>query len=165
MGALPRMSTRGLMARPIYRGFRGDKLREIREQRGCTQKRLAALVGAFPTMVGKWERGEVTPLARYVAALARHLGVPPQWFTDVPPELGSVIDLRVWAGLTRAQAAEAAEVKDHRLLAIEQLTLRPSAAEAGRLAGVYDVDRALLTRCWERDRAAAFPALTASSGA
>lgn len=161
MGALPHMSTRGqTLARPTYRGFRGEKLREIRESRGCTQKRLAALVGAFPTMVGKWERGEVTPLATYIGKLAEQLGVPPQAFTDVPLEDGSLIDLRVWAGLTRAQAARAAGVKEHRLLAIEQLTLRPSPDEVAALSELYGTGTETLLTSWARDRNSAFPALT-----
>lgn len=164
MGApAPPHTTRGPMPRPVYRGFRGSRLREFRERAGLTQDRLAIALSVYPTMVGKWEREEVAPRTDNVARLSQVLDVRPQEFTDVPPEDGSLVDLRVWSGRSRRQAAAAAGIPESRLLGIEHLTHRPTPAIAGALAGLYGVDRDLILAAWERDRAAITPQLASGS--
>jgi len=53
----------------------GQRLREIREQKGLSQERLAALAGLNRTYISKIERGERTVSIKTVAALAQGLEV------------------------------------------------------------------------------------------
>lgn len=144
---------RGQMARPTYRGWRGDRLKELREARGCTQDQLAVLLNAQPTMVSKWERGAVIPVAENVALLAQVLQVSPQSFTNVPLTEGSLIDLRVWSGRSRPAAAAAAGMSPHRLLSVERAIAAPRPAEVARLAELYRVDVDAVQAAWQRSRA------------
>jgi transcriptional regulator with XRE-family HTH domain len=146
------------MPRPIYRGFRGDFLREQREQRGWTQEQLAVRVRAFPTMVGKWERDQVKPGASSVAKLARVLEVAPQDFSAEDPATLSLVELRVRAALTRAQAARAAGITERRLRQYEHSSCRPG-EDVARLAELYGVAAELVLASYDRERAAAFPGL------
>lgn len=142
------------MSRPSYRGFRGSFLKELREQRGWTQEQLAIATSVFPPMIGKWEREQVVPEARSVARLAEVLGVRPQDFTSVTLEDSTLVDLRLFAGLTRAEAAEAAGISDRRLFTIEHLTQRPRPEHAAALARVYGVSPAQLYEVWDREHGA-----------
>lgn len=145
------------MPRPMFRGFRGPFLREKREEKKWTQERLAVVVDVFPTVVGTWERGEVVPDPGNVARLAAALQVRPQDFTEVPPEDGSMTDLRVWACLTRSQAARQSGISERRLLAFEHVTTRPDEESAAVLARLYGVTPDVVLGAWDRDRAAAYP--------
>lgn len=141
------------MSRPTYRGWRGAHLRALREARGWNQRQLAIRLGVYPTMVGKWERGEVVPSPHRVTVLAGTFGVRPQEFTEAPVEGATLTDLRLWAGLTRAEAAEAAGLAIDRLLRVEHLTTRPSGAEAARLGELYGVSAQAVTAAWDRQLA------------
>lgn len=147
------------MPRPSYRGFRGHHLRTLREARGWTQEQLAVHVGAFPTMIGKWERGTVAPGAANVAKLAAALDIRPQDFCSADPGALSLVELRVRSGLTRPQAAERTGISQRRLTQYEHAACRPAAADATALAQAYDVPRAMLLDAYDRDRAAAYPGL------
>jgi len=147
------------MPRPIYRGFQGSVLRGLRERRGWTQEQLAVHVRAFPTMVGKWERDEVKPGAASVAKLARALGVAAQEFCGDDPAALTLVELRVRAGLTRAQAAQAASVSVRRLRQYEHLSCRPNDAHAGALGALYLVPPEVVLAAYDRDRAVAYPDL------
>jgi transcriptional regulator with XRE-family HTH domain len=140
------------MARPTYRGWRGDRLKQLREARGYTQDQLAVLIGAQPTMISKWERNAVIPVAENVARLAEALDVSPQEFTDADRAEGSLIDLRVWSGRTRQQAAELAGLTAHRLLSIERAIVRPRPDELRRLGEVYEISAEAVDAAWQRVR-------------
>jgi transcriptional regulator with XRE-family HTH domain len=56
----------------------GEWLRAKRQEHGLTQQTVAVAVKASESIIGKWERGKVTPLPRtedlvraYIAALER----------------------------------------------------------------------------------------------
>lgn len=152
MGAAPSpLQSRGLVPRPTYRGFRGEHLRALRERLGLTQEQLAVRLRVYPSMVGKWERGQVVPAPTRMAALAAALHVRPQEFTGLPAAQGSLVDLRLWAGLTRAQAAAAAGISTDRLRRLEHLTVEPGTEEADRLAGVYGVSPDAVRLAWARE--------------
>ena len=62
--------------------FRGDRLRQLREQRKAatrgregSQTWVANRVGSHVTSVSDWERGDNEPSGRYVAALSHLFGV------------------------------------------------------------------------------------------
>lgn len=52
-----------------------QSLRELREQANLKQMDLAAQVGTTPAKVSSWELGRSLPPTRFLAALARTLGV------------------------------------------------------------------------------------------
>lgn len=54
----------------------GDRLRELREDRGLTQERLAAEAGVHRTFVGKVERGESATTVDTIAVFCSALGLP-----------------------------------------------------------------------------------------
>lgn len=152
MGAAPSpLESRGPVPRPTYRGFRGERLRALREKLGLTQEQLAVRLRVYPSMVGKWERNQVTPAPGRIASLAAALQVRPQEFTDQPPAGGSLVDLRLWAGLTRAQAAAAAGLSLDRLRRLEHLTVEPTAVEADHLGALYGVPAAWVHTAWHRE--------------
>lgn len=147
------------MPRPSYRGFRGDLLRQLREARGWTQEQLAVRVRAFPTMIGKWERGAVAPGAGNVAKLAELLEVRPQAFCAVDVAELSLVELRVRSGLTRPQAAAQTGVSQRRLMQYEHSTCRPSEGHAQRLGRLYEVPAGVVLAAYDRNRALAYPGL------
>lgn len=53
----------------------GDRLRQLREDRGLTQERLAAEAGVHRTFVGKVERGESATTVDTVAVFCSALGL------------------------------------------------------------------------------------------
>lgn len=53
----------------------GERLHRYREDRGLSQRQLAALVGVDPTQIGRYERGAILPAADTVVALADVLRV------------------------------------------------------------------------------------------
>lgn len=55
----------------------GERVREARERKGLSQRRLAELVGVREGSIGGWERGN-TPWER-ISELARVLEVHPEW--------------------------------------------------------------------------------------
>jgi transcriptional regulator with XRE-family HTH domain len=53
--------------------MRGDRLREIREQRHISQRELAARCGIGERQIWRYENGESEPSASHVAKIAREL--------------------------------------------------------------------------------------------
>lgn len=55
--------------------FSGERLKAARNARKLSQSALALRIGAHPTSVSDWERGENVPSGRHLANLCRELGV------------------------------------------------------------------------------------------
>lgn len=51
------------------------RVKRLRVAGGLTQGQLGALIGISGAAVGRWESGEYLPKGRYVAKLARALGI------------------------------------------------------------------------------------------
>jgi transcriptional regulator with XRE-family HTH domain len=67
--------------------FSGERLKAIREQRGLTQRELAALVGTTPIQLSRYENDKMEPSAKYVELLAKHLEITSDYLlglTDDP---------------------------------------------------------------------------------
>lgn len=58
-----------------FAAFDGSRLRAARKQKGLSQSKLAARIGAHVTSVSDWERGDNAPSGRHIASLSRELGV------------------------------------------------------------------------------------------
>jgi len=55
--------------------FRRDRLREVREQKGITQRELASLCGITEFQISRYETGKTEPIAGSLELLAQHLSV------------------------------------------------------------------------------------------
>lgn len=53
----------------------GERLHRYREDRGLSQRQLAAFVGVDPVQIGRYEKGSTLPAADTVAALAEGLQI------------------------------------------------------------------------------------------
>ncbi len=53
----------------------GDLIREARRRAGLTQRQLAERAGKAPSVIGRWERGEVKPPLETVVDLIRACGL------------------------------------------------------------------------------------------
>ena len=76
---------------PHVRKFLGQRLRELRKQRGLSQERLgdrAALSGKF---IGEVERGEKSISIDSLYRVSLALEVPLRYFTDVRPGRRAVV--------------------------------------------------------------------------
>lgn len=62
-------------------------IRKFRNEKGLTQGDLAKLVGVTQQAIAKWESGDVDVSLKYVAPLARALGVSKEL---IFPELGEI---------------------------------------------------------------------------
>lgn len=58
---------------------RGHRFAEARLERRLTQDEVARSLGVQAMTVSRWERGEHTPDAEHLIALAHVLGVSPEW--------------------------------------------------------------------------------------
>jgi transcriptional regulator with XRE-family HTH domain len=65
---------RGAAAEPEYAGM-GDRLREARQARGLSLRRLAEMVGVSPSLISQVETGRAKPSVNTLYALATELGI------------------------------------------------------------------------------------------
>lgn len=81
--------------------MRADRLRQLRMERGETQKQLAEAVGASESAIAHYEAGRREPEALILLRIAQHYGVSgeylmgltddPTRYQDLPPEWGQVL--------------------------------------------------------------------------
>jgi transcriptional regulator with XRE-family HTH domain len=64
------------------RGFKGDRLRELRESKGITLTQLAQFSGVAQNAIEEMEKGERQPEAKVAQALAEALGTKKSYFYD-----------------------------------------------------------------------------------
>jgi transcriptional regulator with XRE-family HTH domain len=57
-------------------GVLGKRLRELRNERGLTQRAAAARIGVGPLVLRKLERGSANPSLAVLVSAARAFGVP-----------------------------------------------------------------------------------------
>lgn len=62
----------------------GDKIRDLRKNRGLTQEQLAKLLGVSKQMIGKWETGKSNPKIQSINKLAQALDVYASALIDIP---------------------------------------------------------------------------------
>lgn len=60
--------------------FNGQKLRQLRTDRGWSQAEVGRRIGAHVTSISDWERGANAPSGRHVVALAREFSVSAEVF-------------------------------------------------------------------------------------
>ena len=133
------------MALPPPGRFDADKLREARINLGITQADLAKRIGVDPGVVNSWEvrgaRPSVPNLGRVASALG--LTVPDLYRSDAGAA-GTLVDLRVRAGLSQREAAELLRVSQARISRWERGVSRPTWDELSSYAKVLNTDRITL---------------------
>lgn len=90
--------------------LRGDRMAELRRAAGLRQSDLAAQLGTLDRRVGEWERGEQQPRPHYLVALAAALDVDPLELLDVDLAAPPLLALRLAAGMTLRELAEASGI-------------------------------------------------------
>jgi transcriptional regulator with XRE-family HTH domain len=66
--------------------FKGDRLREIRNQRGITQEELNNRLGFGPTQVHRYETGQADPSPDVLVRIARELEVTTDYLLGLVSE-------------------------------------------------------------------------------
>jgi len=74
-------------------GF-GERLRQLRMQRGLSQVDLAKMAGVNSNHISRYERGDSKPTARYLKILADCLEVSTDYLYDGIEEDAAVADLK-----------------------------------------------------------------------
>ncbi|AEF43094.1 helix-turn-helix domain-containing protein [Hoyosella subflava] len=127
------------MSRRVMRGFRGERLREMREACGISQQDLARMADlSAGLIVGRWENGERSPQVDLLARVARVLNKPIEYFVDISPEERFLGDLRILRGLTQPALAARIGISTGSLAELERGQKRLPPEVAQRLAGVLD---------------------------
>jgi len=133
-------------------GFDADRLRQLRIAARLTQRELAQRAGTDRATIAEYESGTGAPFYDRLALLASALGVAPADLTQAGA--GSLVELRVAAGLTQEAAAERAGLIRTRYSALERgevASLDP--AIAARLADTFGVTTAQVTSAHSLSRA------------
>jgi transcriptional regulator with XRE-family HTH domain len=76
--------------------MRGDRLKQLRLDKGLSQYDLADLIGSNQTQIKRWEKGEVVPSSDSLRRLAEFFGVTADYLlglTDNPQGEISMSDL------------------------------------------------------------------------
>jgi transcriptional regulator with XRE-family HTH domain len=68
------------------RDFHGDRLRELRQAAGATQKEIADFVGVSAGQISCWETGAVKPPVDRIEALVDFFVIPLDHFSSEPPQ-------------------------------------------------------------------------------
>lgn len=138
------------MPRSGVRGFRADKLRELRLKAGLSPDDLAARIGITRQSVSTWETGRSTPPPPTLGALAEALETSIAVLVPIPANKMRLGDLRVRAALTQVQVARRLGMSPTAYVEIEKGARMVREDRVDALAGVYGVDRAVVLDAWER---------------
>lgn len=61
----------------------GDRLQELRKDKGMPQFKLAQILGVATSSVGKWERGEIYPRIDNMLLITEEFGVSMDYFFKI----------------------------------------------------------------------------------
>ena len=81
-----------MASKPEKTGSFGERLRQLRMQKGLSQVELANLAGVNSNHLSRYERGDSKPTARYLKILADCLGVSTDYLYDGNEEAAAVAD-------------------------------------------------------------------------
>jgi len=121
--------------------FDADKLRRTRVAAGLSRHALAERIGANPSLVKSWETRGVKPTVRNLSRVADALGlaVNDLYQPDASSE-GSLVDLRVAAGLSQRELAEQLGVSQATMTRWEGGRARPNWYDITRYAKALEVE-------------------------
>jgi transcriptional regulator with XRE-family HTH domain len=87
----------------------GDKILNLRKDRGWSQQALAKKVGTSGPIIGRYERGEMTPSVEVAKKLADAFKVTMDYLVD---DSGNITEIKDKSMLERLQKIENLESKD-----------------------------------------------------
>lgn len=134
------------------RGFRADRLRELRVKAGLTPDDLSVRLGSSRQSVSHWETGRSTPAPPVLKQIAQELDVSISVLVPIPDSRLRMGDLRVRAGLTQIQAAERLGISPTSLAEIEKGMKPVNDQRVSAIAELYNVETAQVVEVWERGR-------------
>ncbi|REK81774.1 helix-turn-helix domain-containing protein [Rhodococcus erythropolis] len=140
------------MPRSGVRGFRADRLRELRVKAGLTPDDLSVRLGSSRQSVSHWETGRSTPAPPVLKQIAQELDVSISVLVPIPDNRLRMGDLRVRAGLTQIQAAERLGISPTSLAEIEKGMKPVNDQRVSAIAELYNVETAQVVEVWERGR-------------
>lgn len=140
------------MPRSGVRGFRADRLRELRVKAGLTPDDLSVRLGSSRQSVSHWETGRSTPAPPVLKQIANELDVSISVLVPIPDNRLRMGDLRVRAGLTQIQAAERLGISPTSLAEIEKGMKPVNDQRVSAIAELYNVETAQVVEVWERGR-------------
>lgn len=70
------------------------RIRQLREEKGMSQRALAKAIGASPKAVNFWENGKVEPSAKFICALADAFECTCDYLLGRADDLGNVNVMR-----------------------------------------------------------------------
>lgn len=136
------------------RGFRADRLRELRVKAGLTPDDLSVRIGSSRQSVSHWETGRSTPAPPVLKQIADELDVSISVLVPIPDNRLRMGDLRVRAGLTQIQAAEQLGISPTSLGEIEKGMKPVNEDRVQAIVDLYGADKSLVLEAWERGREA-----------
>ncbi len=138
------------VARNTVRGFSGATVRRLRIARGLGTDDLADLVGASVSTVWSWETGRTAPTPPTLVRIAQALHVTPADLLAIREDQLTLSDLRVEAGYTQIDAAQALGLSPNKLMRIEKGRLSVDAAIVEGLASLYGLSVDHVADTWAR---------------
>lgn len=91
----------------------GDRIQTLRKQHGWSQQQLAKKVGTSGPIVGRYERGEMTPSVEVAKKLAAAFGVTLDFLVD---DTGKSVEIKDKAMLQRLREIEALDAEDQKTI-------------------------------------------------
>jgi transcriptional regulator with XRE-family HTH domain len=91
----------------------GDKIQALRKQHGWSQQQLAKNIGTSGPIVGRYERGEMTPSVEVAKKLADTFGVTLDYLVD---DTGRAAEIKDKAMLQRIMELQALDSEDQKTI-------------------------------------------------
>jgi transcriptional regulator with XRE-family HTH domain len=91
----------------------GDKIQALRKQHGWSQQQLAKMIGTSGPIVGRYERGEMTPSVEVAKKLADTFDVTLDFLVD---DTGKTAEIKDKAMLQRIMEIQALDTEDQKTI-------------------------------------------------
>lgn len=91
----------------------GDKIQVLRKEHGWSQQQLAKKIGTSGPIVGRYERGEMTPSVEVAKKLADTFDVTLDFLVD---DTGKTVEIKDKAMLQRIMEIQALDTEDQKTI-------------------------------------------------
>lgn len=142
----------GTVPRSGVRGFRADRLRELRVRAGFSADDLAAKVGATRQAVSTWETGRSTPPPETLGRIANALHTSVAALVPISESQLKLSDLRVHAALSQRDAAQLLGMSTTVLADIERGRKPENEERIESFSKAYGVSARTVAAAWSRTR-------------
>jgi transcriptional regulator with XRE-family HTH domain len=89
----------------------GDKILTLRKQKGWSQQQLAKQIGTSGPIIGRYERGEMTPSVEVAKKLADSFGITLDYLVDDTGRFAEIKDKAMLKRLTQIEQLDQEEKK------------------------------------------------------